>query len=111
MSGRTVPTSSCGQRAFLAFLQSTVDPKILAKAAASAGYQAVGLIDTASASGLARFHKAAKHEGIRPIVGGEVLVDGAPLALFCETAEGYRNLCRLITTQHSGARGSGTDAV
>ena len=105
MSGKDSPYVELRTKSFFSFLQSTVDPEDLAKAAASAGYQAVGLIDTASASGLARFHKAAKHEGIRPIVGGEVLVDGAPLALLCETAEGYRNLCRLITTQHSAARG------
>ncbi len=105
MSGMDSPYVELRCKSFFSFLQSTVDPEDLAKAAVAAGYQAVGLIDSASASGLPRFHKAAKDEGLRPIVGGEVLVDGAPLALLCETAEGYRNLCRLVTTQHSAARG------
>ena len=105
MSSQESPYVELRCKSWFSFLSSTVDPDDLAKAAVAAGYKAVGLVDSGSVSGLPRFHKAARREGLSPILGGEVVVDGAPLALLCETAEGYRNLCRLITTQHSTARG------
>ncbi len=105
MSNKESPYVELRCKSWFSFLQSTVDPDDLAKAAVSAGYRAVGLIDSGNASGLPRFHKAARQEGLTPILGGEVIVDGAPLGLLCESAEGYRNLCRLMTTQHSAARG------
>ncbi len=92
-------------KSWFSFLQSTVDPEDLVTAAVSAGYSALGLVDAGNVSGLPRFHKAAQQAGISPILGGEVIVDGSPLSLFCESAQGYRNLCRLISTQHSAERG------
>jgi error-prone DNA polymerase len=71
--------------------------------------------------GAPRFHKAARAAGIRPIVGAELTIQESlnseslksatgfsdvrlhtsdfqwTLPVLCESAEGYRNLCRLIT--------------
>ena len=45
--------------------------------------------------------QALKPLGVRPITGAELtLDDGTHLTLLCETREGYRNLCRLITAAH-----------
>ena len=54
--------------------------------------------------------QALKPLGVRPITGAELTLDDGPhLTLLCETREGYRNLCRLITAAHwphaLGARG------
>lgn len=92
-------------RSFFGFLQSTIDPEDLAKAAAFSGYSAIGMTDFASASGFVRFHKSAKQHGIKPLYGTELTVDGSPLFLLCETKEGYRNLCKMITLHQSDLRG------
>src|SRR5690348_17729111 len=50
------------------------------------------------------FAQAAKRLGIQAITGAEVTLDsGAHLTLLAETATGYANLCRLITTAHLGS--------
>lgn len=87
-------------RSVFSFLQSTIFPEELAQAAAASGYRAAGLVDAANTSGFVRFHKAAQQHGIKPLFGTELLVEGFPLAVLCETQTGYRNLCKLITQQH-----------
>jgi error-prone DNA polymerase len=83
----------------------------------------MALLDRDGVYGLPRFHKAARTVGIRPIVGAELTISGQAgqphlpnqpyparqpsqphrpyppftLPLLCESTEGYRNLCRLIT--------------
>ena len=79
--------------------------------AAELGYPALALLDRDGIYGAPRFHKAAIAAGIRPIIGAEltIAVGGAAagivsqaknvwlLPVLCESVEGYRNLCRLIT--------------
>jgi error-prone DNA polymerase len=90
------------------FLQGAALPEALVDRAADLGYPALALLDRDGVYGLPRFHKAAIAAGIRPIVGAELTIGGAggagespilplTLPLLCETAEGYRNLCRLVT--------------
>jgi error-prone DNA polymerase len=105
------------------FLQAASLPEALVDRAAELGYPAMALLDRDGVYGLPRFHKAALAAGIRPIVGAELTVEsGGPgrssesgeessyathqthtthqtfqLPVLCESAEGYRNLCRLIT--------------
>ncbi|MGE0451167.1 MAG: DNA polymerase III subunit alpha [Vicinamibacterales bacterium] len=96
------------------FLQGASLPEALVAQAADLGYDTLALLDRDGVYGLPRFHKAARAAGIRPLVGAEITMalhaDQVPdsqrtrpsvqtftLPLLCESAEGYRNLCRLIT--------------
>ena len=81
------------------FLQGASLPEALIDRAAALGYSSLALLDRDGVYGLPRFHKAALAAGIRPIVGAELSLAESPLALpvLCESQEGYRNLCRLIT--------------
>ena len=100
------------------FLQGASLPEALIDRAADRGYRAIALLDRDGVYGAPRFHKAALSAGIRPIIGAELTIAGAgrageagqagktvqPLPPFqpllpvlCESADGYRNLCRLVT--------------
>jgi error-prone DNA polymerase len=104
------------------FLQAASLPEALVERAASLGYPALALLDRDGVYGAPRFHKAARAAGLRPIIGAELTVAGQAgagtagrearearsavpdlpgsqftLPVLCETQEGYRNLCRLIT--------------
>jgi len=100
------------------FLQGASLPEALVERAAALGYPALALLDRDGVYGAPRFHKAARAAGLRPIIGAELTIAGPTAAgrageaeragavqpvppfvlpVLCETAEGYRNLCRLIT--------------
>jgi error-prone DNA polymerase len=93
------------------FLQGASLPELLVDRAAELEYPAVALLDRDGIYGAPRFHKAAVAAGIKPIIGAELTlrlrsgqaatVEQAGqflvLPVLCESAEGYRNLCRLIT--------------
>src|SRR5437762_7159905 len=98
------------------FLQGASLPEALIDRAADLGYPALALLDRDGVYGAPRFHKAAVAAGIRPIIGAELTITGAggagstdqpypphqpypPLTIpvLCESQEGYRNLCRLVT--------------
>ena len=101
------------------FLQGASLPEALVDRAADLGYSSIALLDRDGVYGAPRFHKAARAAGVRPIIGAELTIEGAggagkpgvagkasgggrpgqsfALPLLCESAEGYRNLCRLIT--------------
>jgi error-prone DNA polymerase len=65
----------------------------------------VALTDHDGVYGSLEFAYAAKHFGVRPITGAEVtLADGLHVTLLVENAEGYANLCRLLTEAHKGTR-------
>src|SRR3954471_2463179 len=98
------------------FLQGASLPEILIDRAADLGYPALALLDRDGVYGAPRFHKAALAAGIRPIIGAELTIGaggaggagragesggGAEaswlLPVLCESQEGYRNLCQLIS--------------
>ncbi len=102
------------------FLQGASLPEILIDRAAELDYPALALLDRDGVYGAPRFHKAAQSAGIKPIIGAElslnlagrtenlevrrtgsshvsVLSSDFLLPVLCENADGYRNLCRLIT--------------
>jgi error-prone DNA polymerase len=108
------------------FLQGASLPEALVDRAADLGYPAIALLDRDGVYGIPRFHKAARAAGIRPIVGAELTITsggtdgpGRPggeersphqthliypthpasilLPVLCESQQGYRNLCQLIT--------------
>ncbi|MBX5470457.1 MAG: error-prone DNA polymerase [Thermoleophilaceae bacterium] len=87
------------------FLDGASHPLELAGAAAEQGHAALALTDHDGLHGAMEFARACKGLGVRPITGAELtLEDGHHVTLLCESAEGYRNLCRLITLAHAGTR-------
>ncbi len=85
------------------FLDGASLPEELALGAAQLGYSALALTDHNGLYGSMAFAQEAKRLGCRAITGAEVtLEDGAHVTLLAETAQGYANLCRLITTAHLG---------
>jgi error-prone DNA polymerase len=105
------------------FLQGASLPEALVDRAAELGYSTLALLDRDGVYGAPRFHKAARAAGIRPIIGAELTVHGTAgaggaqayptssswrLPVLCESAEGYRNLCRLVTRMKlRAAKGAG----
>ncbi len=92
------------------FLTGTSLPEELCTRAATLGYNALALADHSGMYAAPRFDKAAKQAGLQPICGAEISVDGYPLLLLCETAAGYRSLCRLITREKMRPRAEGKAA-
>jgi error-prone DNA polymerase len=104
------------------FLDGASSPDELAIRAAELGHGAMALTDHDGIWGSMEFAQACDAQGIRPITGAELTVlptgtevpphgwrgncpPGAfHVTLLVETAEGYRNLCRLLTAAHAGTR-------
>jgi error-prone DNA polymerase len=87
------------------FLDGASQPEELAVRAAELGYEALALTDHDGLCGSLEFAHAAKHFGVRPITGAELtLADRSHVTLLVETAQGYANLCRLITAAHEHTR-------
>jgi error-prone DNA polymerase len=92
-------------RSAFSFLDGASLPEDLIGAAADAGMGTLALGDRDGVYGAPRFFAAARKAGLRPIVGAEVTLEGAPpLLLLVEDARGYRNLCRLLTAARAGLR-------
>jgi len=89
-------------------LDGVPSPEALAARAADLGIPALALTDHDALYGAVRFVKAARNLGIKPILGAEMTLrgprpeDDVHLTLLIETAEGYANLCRLITLARRG---------
>ena len=67
------------------------------------GHTALALTDHDGLHGAMEMAQALKRTPVRHITGAEMTMeDGSHLTLLCETRQGYRNLCRLIT---GGVRG------
>ncbi len=97
------------------FLEAASLPEALIDQAARFGYPAIALLDRDGVYGAPRFHRAAAAAGIKAIIGAELTITtnlrtheptnstnptnltNLRLPVLVETAEGYRNLCRLIT--------------
>src|SRR5205085_10386236 len=87
------------------FLDGASLPEDLAIRAAELGYGALALTDHDGVYGSLEFAQAAKAFGVRPITGAEVtLADGSHVTLLVESAAGYANLCRLLTSAHAKTR-------
>ena len=85
------------------FLDGASLPEQLALTASQLGLPALALTDHNGLYGSMAFAQEAKQLGIQAITGAEVtLLDGSHLTLLAETAEGYANLCRLVTEAHLG---------
>ena len=78
------------------FMDSLLRPEDIVRLAVEQGAKAVAVTDS-NLHGAVEFCAAAKEAGIKPIVGAEVKVRGIPYLAYVENAEGYRNLCRLLS--------------
>ncbi len=73
----------------------------LVRAAAAYDIPALAVTDHASLSGVVRWQKACRAAGIKPIIGAEVILDGAGhLTLLAPTRRAYSNLCGLLSDAH-----------
>ena len=79
------------------FLDSTLSPAAIVELAKQHGMSAVAMTDTGNLHGAVEFVLAAKQAGIKPILGAELCVGDKPLLLYVESAQGYHNLCRLLS--------------
>ncbi|MEM7281542.1 MAG: DNA polymerase III subunit alpha [Pseudomonadota bacterium] len=75
---------------------------------------AVALTDRSNLFALVKFYRAAIQNGIKPIIGTDVLIAGdeeadgvAVLTLLCMNREGYLNLSRLLTQAYVGGQQGG----
>ncbi len=92
-------------------VDSTVRIADLVARAAALGMPAVALTDHCNIFALVKFFKAARRAGVKPLAGAELLLDpphtgAAPyrLNVLCRTRDGYRNLCRLLSTAYLNGR-------
>jgi error-prone DNA polymerase len=84
-------------------LDGVPSPEALVARAAELDLPAIALTDHDALYGAVRFVLAARQAGVKPLLGAEMtLEDGSHLTLLVETAEGYANLCRLITLARRG---------
>jgi error-prone DNA polymerase len=79
-------------------------PEELALRAAELGHETLALTDHDGVWGAMEFAQACTAFGVRPIVGAELTVDGLHVTLLAEDADGWRNLCRLVTEAHRDTR-------
>src|SRR5918999_5111856 len=87
------------------FLDGASHPVEIAATAARQGHGILALTDHDGLHGAMEHAQACKSLGIRPITGAEItLDDDSHLTLLCEDAEGYRNLCLLLTRAHADTR-------
>jgi len=79
-------------------LDGASHPEDLIARARELGMEALAITDHDGLYGAVRFWQAAKQEGIRPIIGAEITMEGGDhLTLLARSREGYANLCRLIS--------------
>jgi error-prone DNA polymerase len=114
------------------FLDGASQPEELVVRAAELGYEALALTDHDGVYGSLEFAHAAKAFGVRPITGAEVTLSGvgstepsksegvgfagagagnqgSHVTLLVQTAQGYANLCRLLTAAHKDTRPPGRE--
>jgi DNA polymerase-3 subunit alpha len=92
------------------FLDSTLSPAALVKLAKRHELPAIALTDHGNVHGVVEFVSAAKEAGVKPLLGAELRVNEKPLLLYAASAEGYHNLCRLLTRHAEGANKNGDES-
>jgi len=90
------------------FLDGVSLPEELVARAMELGYDTYALTDHNSVSGSMEFAQMAGSLGLRAIHGAELsLTDGRHLTLLVRDAQGWSNLCRLLTLAHAHTRDQG----
>jgi len=93
------------------FLDSTLSPTAIIELAKHHGLPAVALTDAGNLHGAAEFVQAARQAGVKPILGAEVRVGDKALLLYVESAQGYKNLCRLLSRHAELAAANDDEAL
>lgn len=91
-------------RSHFSFLRGASSPEELAAAAKHLGHTFMCVTDWMGVYGAVRTQRACAQSGIKPIVGAEVNMDGTSLVLICKNADGYANLCAMLTDAHQRDR-------
>jgi len=85
-------------------VDSTLRLKQMVKRAREMGMPAIAVTDQSNMFALVKFYRTAVAEGIKPIVGADVLIanpddpdHASKLVLLCQNREGYLNLCQLLS--------------
>jgi len=84
-------------RSYYSFLHSTLTIEDIIRLARQYELPAIGLTDLGHLHGAPEFVRQAQAAGIQPVVGAEVTVEGRPLRLYVENAQGYARLCRWLS--------------
>ena len=88
-------------RTAFSFLRGGSQPEEVAEIAAGKDLPAVAVCDRDGVYGSAIFRKAADEQGIRSIVGAEIMLeDESVLPVLVQSPKGYHNLCQLLTRAH-----------
>jgi error-prone DNA polymerase len=88
-------------RSAFSFLRAGSLPESLVVEAARLGMPALALCDRDGVYGAVRLYMAGKEAGVRALIGCELTMeDGSVVPVLVATREGYRGLCRLLTTAH-----------
>src|SRR6266404_6824381 len=83
------------------FLRGGSFPEQLAHSAAELEMPAIALCDRSGVYGVQRFSVAAREHGVRPIIGGELSMEGGGiLPVLVQNRTGYKNLCELLRQAH-----------
>jgi error-prone DNA polymerase len=92
----------------LSLLDGASLPEDLARRAAELNMPALALTDHDGLYGAVRFARACEREGVRPLIGAELTLEGGcHVTLLAMDAIGYTNLCRIITAaQLAGEKGN-----
>jgi DNA-directed DNA polymerase III PolC len=81
-------------------LYGTAAPETLLERAAELGYTRMALTDRDNLYLAIRFDRAARAQGIRPILGAELGSGGRTILLLALDRLGYARLCELLTARH-----------
>ena len=85
-------------RSAFSFLRGASLPEHLAETAVKKGITGIALCDRNGVYGAPRSFAAAKEQGVRSMVGSELVMDdGSVLPVLVMNRTGYQNLCRMIT--------------
>jgi DNA polymerase-3 subunit alpha len=89
-------------------LEGAIEPKLISKQAKKLGFPAAALTDRNGLYAAMAFSDAAKKDGVQPVIGtmlairrpgiDQLIIDW--LALYAQDAEGYDNLCALVSAAH-----------
>ncbi|MGZ9188491.1 MAG: PHP domain-containing protein, partial [Nitrospira sp.] len=83
----------------------------LCQAARAQGQDTLALTDTNGLYGAIGFLEVARHEGLKPILGAELVHQKHRAVLLVKNPDGYANLCRLLSSRHENAAFQFTEAV
>ena len=77
-------------------------PEALAARAASLGYRALAITDTADLGGIVRFCLEARRVDLKAIIGAELNVDSCPVGFLAQNKIGFNNIASLVTRSRVG---------